>query len=57
MGKPYDEDIDLSVEDFIVEYCNAKLNSAKLPQFVATQNSVFDEVTKEVVRVCRGGSQ
>jgi hypothetical protein len=53
VGKPYDEDIDLSIENFIVEYCNAKLNSVKLPQFVATQNSASDEVAKEVVRVCR----
>ena len=52
VGKPYDEDIDLSIENFIVEYCNAKLNRVKLPRFVETQNSASDEVAKEVVRVC-----
>jgi hypothetical protein len=57
VGKPYDKDIDLSVENFITEYCNAKLNGAKPPQFVATQNFAFDEVAKKVVQVCRGGNQ
>ncbi|MDR1602144.1 MAG: DUF5107 domain-containing protein [Tannerella sp.] len=51
VGKPYDEDIDLSVENFITGYCNAKLNGAKLPQFVATAPS--DEVAREAARLCR----
>jgi hypothetical protein len=54
VGKPYDENIDLSVEDFIAGYCNAKLNGVKPPQFVAIQNSASDEVAKEAVQVCRG---
>jgi hypothetical protein len=55
VGKPYDENIDLSVENFITGYCNAKLNGVKPSQFVATQNSASDEVAKETVQVCRGG--
>jgi IS5 family transposase len=53
VGKPYDEDIDLSIENFITEYCNAKLNGVKPPQLVATSNSASDEIAKETVRVCR----
>ncbi|MDR0757285.1 MAG: DUF5107 domain-containing protein, partial [Tannerella sp.] len=33
VGKPYDEDIDLSVENYIVEYCNAKLNGVSTAPF------------------------
>ncbi|MDR2140144.1 MAG: DUF5107 domain-containing protein [Tannerella sp.] len=52
VGKPYDENIDLSVENFIAEYCNAKLNGAKPPLFVAAAAS-GDEVAKETARICR----
>ncbi|MDR0394914.1 MAG: DUF5107 domain-containing protein [Tannerella sp.] len=55
VGKPYDENIDLSVENFITGYCNAKLNGTKPPQFAATPNSASDEVAKEAMQVCRGG--
>ncbi|MDR1455218.1 MAG: DUF5107 domain-containing protein [Tannerella sp.] len=51
VGKPYDEDIDLHVENFITEYCNAKLNGARPPQFVAAASG--DEVARETARVCR----
>ncbi|MDR1223353.1 MAG: DUF5107 domain-containing protein [Tannerella sp.] len=53
VGKPYDEDIDLSVENFITGYCKAKLDNARPPQFVASQNSASDELAKEAVQVCR----
>jgi hypothetical protein len=53
VGKPYDEDIDLKVENFISAYCNAKIDGAKLPQFVVAANSASDEITKEILRVCR----
>jgi hypothetical protein len=49
----YDEDIDLSVENYIVEYCNAKPNGAGPPQFVATQNTASDEMAKEVMKICK----
>jgi hypothetical protein len=52
VGKPYDEDINLNVENFIITYCNAKLNGGKLPQFDA-KSVPEDEVSKEVIRLCR----
>ncbi|MDR2706514.1 MAG: DUF5107 domain-containing protein [Planctomycetaceae bacterium] len=52
VGKPYDEDIDLSVENFITAYCNAKLNGTKLPQLDI--NSIpDDEVLREVIHLCK----
>ncbi|MDR1675300.1 MAG: DUF5107 domain-containing protein, partial [Tannerella sp.] len=51
VGKPYDENINLSVENFITGYCNAKLNGVKPPQFAATASS--DEVAQEAARICR----
>jgi tetratricopeptide (TPR) repeat protein len=64
VGKPYDEDIDLSVENFITEYCNAKLNGAKPPRpprfntvqtdfNTAQTEALDDETVKEVIRICR----
>jgi hypothetical protein len=53
VGKPYDENIDLSVENFIIGYCNAKMNGVKPPQFVATRNSASDEVAKEAMQICK----
>ncbi|MDR2680281.1 MAG: DUF5107 domain-containing protein [Tannerella sp.] len=52
VGKPYDEDIDLSVENFITNYCNARLNGAKLPRFDAPAPA-GDEIVKEVIRICQ----
>ncbi|MDR2763472.1 MAG: DUF5107 domain-containing protein [Tannerella sp.] len=51
VGKPYDENINLSVENFIAEYCHAKLNGVKPPQFVATATD--DKVAVETARICR----
>jgi predicted Zn-dependent protease len=51
VGKPYDEDIDLSVENYITDYCNVKLNGGKPPQFVATKTSASDEMAKEAIRI------
>ncbi|MDR2041932.1 MAG: DUF5107 domain-containing protein [Tannerella sp.] len=53
VGKPYDENMDLSVENFIADYCLAKLNGGKLPRFVATQLSSSDEIAKEALLICR----
>ncbi|MDR2773636.1 MAG: DUF5107 domain-containing protein [Tannerella sp.] len=53
VGKPYDENIDLSVENFITAYCDAKLNGTKLPQFNSTPASATDEVIQEAIRICR----
>ena len=44
VGKPYDEDIDLSVENFIAAYCNAKLSGAKLPQLAAASIADDDKI-------------
>ena len=53
VGKPYDEDIDLSVENFISAYCNAKVKGVKTPQFVVTPTAASDEIAREAMRVCR----
>ncbi|MDR2439249.1 MAG: DUF5107 domain-containing protein [Planctomycetaceae bacterium] len=50
VGKPYDENINLNVENFITEYCNAKLNNTTPPQFDATLTPVTDEISKEVIQ-------
>jgi hypothetical protein len=50
VGKPYDEDIDLRMENFLTEYCRAKLQGTKLPKFDAVS---ADELTQEVLRVCK----
>jgi tetratricopeptide (TPR) repeat protein len=36
VGKPYDEDIDLSTENRITEYCNARMNGKKMPPLELT---------------------
>ncbi|MDR2775969.1 MAG: DUF5107 domain-containing protein [Tannerella sp.] len=53
VGKPFDEDIDLSVENFISEYCKAKLSGTKPPQLNATSASAGNKIAKEVIRLCR----
>jgi hypothetical protein len=51
VGKPYDENIDLSVENFIIEYCNARLNGVKPPPFVTAASG--DGIAAETARICR----
>ncbi|MDR3140575.1 MAG: DUF5107 domain-containing protein [Tannerellaceae bacterium] len=50
VGKPYDEDIDLRMENFLTAYCRARLNGTKPPRFDAAG---ADELTQEMLRVCK----
>ncbi|MDR1879585.1 MAG: DUF5107 domain-containing protein, partial [Tannerellaceae bacterium] len=51
VGKPYDEDIDLSVEDFLTAYCDAKLNNSKPPLFNTTPARASQALEQEVLRI------
>jgi tetratricopeptide (TPR) repeat protein len=52
VGKPYDEDIDLTVENFITSYCNAKLDGSRAPTFDAVSTCADDDdIVKELIRL------
>jgi hypothetical protein len=50
VGKPYDEDINLHMENFLTAYANARLNGTRPPRFDATGT---DELTQEILRICK----
>jgi hypothetical protein len=52
VGKPYDEDIDLSMENFIATYCRSRMSGTKPPSF-RTTSSAADDLTLEIMRVCK----
>jgi predicted Zn-dependent protease len=51
VGKPYDEDIDLSVENFIIEYCNAKLKGWTLPPINGNSPLANNEFIRELLKL------
>jgi hypothetical protein len=54
VGKPYDADIDLRAEDFIIAYCNAKMEGKKPPVYtVAAPAQTTDAVIQAIIKICK----